>query len=212
ELFFSIGTSIYVIFINNLGSDAYEGYRIAENINNVIVSMIVGMSISVQALIGESLGRKDVDQANKYANWFLFLGFILAIFVGGIALIFAPLFVSLFNNSSEVVNSNAIKVMQVYSLKLFLRVFIVLMYAAFRAGGDSKYVMFLDSGIVWMVGIPVALIASKLLNITDVGIFFLILQIEGLARIIIGMPHYQKRTWLKNLTEEVNLEEEKDGL
>jgi putative MATE family efflux protein len=212
ELFFSIGTSIYVIFINNLGSDAYEGYRIAENINNVIVSMIVGMSISVQALIGESLGRKDVDQANKYANWFLFLGFILAIFVGGIALIFAPLFVSLFNNSSEVVNSNAIKVMQVYSLKLFLRVFIVLMYAAFRAGGDSKYVMFIDSGIVWMVGIPVALIASKLLNITDVGIFFLILQIEGLARIIIGMPHYQKRTWLKNLTEEVNMEEEKDGL
>ncbi len=203
ELLFSIGTSIYVIFINNLGSDAYEGYRIAENINNIVISLVVGLSISVAALIGEALGQKDMERADKYGNWFLLLGAGLAVFIGIVNFTLAPFLVKLFNNPSALVELNGIRVLRVYSLRLMLRVFIVIMYSTFRAGGESKYVAFLDSGILWLIGIPVALLATKVFQIQDVAIFYLILQVEGIARIIIGMPRYQKRTWINNLTDEV---------
>lgn len=208
EFMYAVGTSIYIIFINDLGSDAYEGYRIAENINNVMFSMIVGLSVSVSALTGEALGKKDLQKASDYANYFLLFGFVTAVVVGLLLLAISPLLVSIFNNPSEIVNYNAIRVMRVYALRLFLRVFIMIMFSAFRAGGDSRYVMFLDSGVVWCVGIPIALLISKVLHVQDVAIFYLILQIEGLARIIIGMPHYTRRAWLKNLTDEVVAKEE----
>lgn len=203
EMLFSIGTALYVVFINTLGSDAYEGYRIAESIVNIMFTITFGLATAVAALIGEALGKKDLDLANNYGNWFLLLGMGIAISIGILNLVLAPLFVALFNNPIDVVVENAIKVLRVYSIRIMFRVFIVILFSTFRAGGESKYVMFLDSGILWLIGIPIAFLTTKVFHVQDVALFYLILQTEQLVRVIIGMRRYNKRTWLKNITDEL---------
>ncbi len=206
ECFFSVGMSIYVILISrNLGSDAYEGYRMAETVVNLMFVVIFGVGSSVAAMMGEVLGQKDLQTADKYGNYFLLVALIGAFGIAVVNFAFARPLIWLFQNDSAVVVDNAIRVMYVYSIRLFLRFFVVVLFSTFRAGGEAKYVMFLDAGVLWIIGIPLAVLVSFVFQVKDVAIFYLIMQLEPLARVIIGLRRYQKRTWIKNLTDEVAL-------
>jgi Na+-driven multidrug efflux pump len=63
--------------------------------------------------------------------------------------------------------------------------------------------MFLDAGLMWLIGIPMAFLAANVLHIQDIALFFLIMQIEPAVRLVIGMRRYWKRTWIRNLTDEI---------
>jgi len=203
ELFFSIGGALYVIFINTLGSDAYEGYRIAETVVGIMFVFAFGVATSVGAMLGQELGRKRLETASRYADYFLFIGLIVALFLAALNFGLARPLVSLFQNNTPQVVENAIRVLWVFSLRLLLRVFVVLMFAAFRAGGQGRFVMFLDAGLMWLIGIPMAFLAANVLHIQDIALFFLIMQIEPAVRLVIGMRRYWKRTWIRNLTDEI---------
>jgi putative MATE family efflux protein len=208
EFFFSIGMIIYVILISrSLGSDAYEGFRMAETVVNLMYVILFGMGSAVAAMIGEVLGRKDMEQAENYGRYFLFLGLIGAVLIAGLNAVLAGPLIGLFHNDSAAVVANANRVMYAFSLRLFLRFFVIILFSIFRAGGEAKFVMFLDAGILWLVGVPLAFILSQWLGIKDVAIFYLIMQIEPLIRVIIGLHRYKKRTWIKNITDEVAVQE-----
>ena len=68
-----------------------------------------------------------------------------------------------------------------------LRTFVVLLYSVFRAGGMSRFVMLLDAGVMWLVGLPLAFVCYRFLKIRDIAIFYLILQLELVVRIIMAL-------------------------
>lgn len=203
EVVYAIGISVYIIFINVLGSDAYEGYRIAESIANILFVIVFALAMGVSVFIGEALGKKDLVLAQSYSRYFMFIGFVISALLGLITFFIAPLAVSLYQVRVDSVITNAVIVMQAFTVRVMTRVFTAIFFATFRAGGESRYVMFLDSGLQWIVGIPIAFTATYILRVQNIGLLFLILQIEHFVRIFIGARRLKKRTWLMNLTEEI---------
>jgi Na+-driven multidrug efflux pump len=63
--------------------------------------------------------------------------------------------------------------------------------------------MFLDSGLQWIFGIPIAFVATYILRVQNIAVLFLIIQIEQVIRVFIGARRLSKRTWMINLTEEI---------
>jgi Na+-driven multidrug efflux pump len=61
--------------------------------------------------------------------------------------------------------------------------------------------LFLDCGVLWLVGIPLAALFSMVLHIPSIVIFFLLIQLEGVVRIIIGMTRFFSFKWIHNVTE-----------
>jgi Na+-driven multidrug efflux pump len=84
--------------------------------------------------------------------------------------------------------------------------FNVIVFSSLRAGGDSRFLAFLDAGILWMVGLPMAFVLVGVFNIRNIALVFLFVQVEQLVRVIIGMKRYIQGTWLKNLTQEIAVE------
>ena len=82
ETFFSVGSSLYIVVFNNVGTDAYEGYRIAETVISVMFIIIIGLGTAVGAMIGESLGKKDYEEAKRYSQNFLVIGIVMALALG----------------------------------------------------------------------------------------------------------------------------------
>lgn len=204
EVIYAVGISIYVVFINMLGSDAYEGYRIAESIANILFVVVFAVGMGTSVFIGEALGKKDLNLASSYGKYFLFIGVVVSIFLGTITFFVAPLVVNLYQVESTLVIKNAMLLMQAFTIRVMTRVFTAFLFATFRAGGESRYVMFLDSGLQWLVGIPVVIFAIYVLNIDNILVLFLMMQIEQVIRIIIGLRHFFKGTWMINLTNSFN--------
>ena len=210
ELFFSVGSALYIVIFNQLGTDAYEGYRIAETIVSVMFVVGMGLFSAAGAMIGQQLGRSDFKQAKEYADNFLMLGIVIAATLGVVSVVLAKPMVSIFQNTNPAVIENAVAVMMVFGLRVALRVFVGLMFSIFRAGGRSKFVMFLDAGVMWLVGLPLAYVSYHFLGITNIALLFLIIQIEPASRIVISLIAYLKNTWQQNIVSRMDMKKALD--
>lgn len=198
ELFFGVGMTLYVKVMNELGTNAYEGYRIAEIIVGFMLVVTVGLSTAVGAMVGEQLGKNDLHKAKVYGDYFLVVALIVSIFLAFINWGLSFPLVGMFN-PIEMVKDIGILMVQVYTIRIVLRVFVVTFFALFRAGGDVKFVMFIDAGLLWIVGLPLAFIGYSWWGIRDIVQLFLLIQIEPLVRLIVAYWRYKKGTWIKNL-------------
>ena len=81
-------------------------------------------------------------------------------------------------------------------------VFNVIFMSTIRAGGDSVFLMFLDCGIVWLVGVPLAFLSVYAFQVTSIAAMFAIIQCEQLVRMLIGYRRYKQGKWCRNLTAE----------
>lgn len=80
--------------------------------------------------------------------------------------------------------------------------FNVIIMSSLRAGGDSLFLMFLDGGVMWLVGLPIAYLSILVFGIESYALLFIIIQVEQLARLLIGLVRYKQGKWLKDLTAE----------
>ena len=74
--------------------------------------------------------------------------------------------------------------------------------SSLRAGGDSLFLMFLDCGVLWLVGVPLAFAGVYVLHIRSIAGLFALIQLEQLVRMGIGWGRYRQGTWCRNLTRE----------
>ena len=107
---------------------------------------------------------------------------------------------SLFNLSDGQVVLEAIGIVRVFALRIALRFFIVVVFSALRAGGDSRMLIALDSCIMWGIGIPLAFISVHWFHIQSIALVFLICQAEQVIRLFFGLKRYRKGSWAVNLT------------
>ena len=155
-------------------------------------------------MLGEKLGLNEEEEAKRYGRNFIIIGLIVAILLGGSTSVFAKPLVSLFrSDKTEAAANIAVTLMYVFGLRVALRTFVVLLYSVFRAGGMSRFVMLLDAGVMWLVGLPLAFVCYRFLKIRDIAIFYLILQLELVVRIIIGFIEYYRYRWIANVIKEI---------
>ena len=128
------------------------------------------------------------------------LSMALSVLSVGVVFLFARPISSLFSLSSAAAFEDAVAIVRIFSLKIALRMFIVLVFACLRAGGDSKFLMFLDSGLMWGLGIPLTYICVYLFRMDNIAQVFLVIQLEQVVRMVLGLFRYRSGAWLRNLT------------
>jgi Na+-driven multidrug efflux pump len=67
-----------------------------------------------------------------------------------------------------------------------------------RAGGDTRFSMFLDAGTVWLVGVPLAVVSGLVLH-QPVYIVYLLVMGEELVKYCIGLWRVGSKRWINNL-------------
>lgn len=203
EFFFGIGGTLYIIAFGTLGTKAMDSYYVGTQIANIFMFVIMGINNANSSMLGAELGKGDLAEARRKGNYFIGLGLMMSVITSFIILISARFMVGLFGLSDPEVVRGAILIVQIFSLRLSLRMFNVIVFSSLRAGGDSRFLAFLDAGILWMIGLPTAFIFVGIIKIQSIALVFLLVQIEQIVRVIIGMKRYIQGSWLKNLTQEI---------
>lgn len=202
ETLFGFGTSMYIKAYGLLGKAALETYKIGNTVSNFFYIGVQGLNNATGLIIGEQLGRKNLKKAKQYGSYLILIAFILAITLTAALYISARPLVSLFGLSDPILYDGAVLMVRLFGLRIATRLFNVIIMSSLRAGGDSLFLMFLDCGIMWIVGIPIAFIAINLFHVRDVALLFIIIQIEQVTRLIVGSLRYRQGKWLRNLTNE----------
>ena len=127
---------------------------------------------------------------------------IIGILIGLLLqLVKAPI-LSLYNVSPEVIE-NAGNVINVITFFLWLRVNnMTIVVGVLRAGGDTRFSMFIDGFIIWLVGVPMAYLGANVWNF-PVYLVYLCAMSEELTKWLLGINRYFSRRWIHNLAAHV---------
>ncbi len=203
EFFFSLGQALFIRFYGHLGTQSMDSYYVAHKLSQMFMFVVMGVNAATAAILGTDLGKGDLDQAKMNARYFVGLGGVISIIMMAIIVVSAPNLVSLYQLDNQVVIDNAILIVRFLALRLGFRMFNVMIFSSLRAGGDSNFLTFVDAGILWLVGVPLAYTLVYIVGLKSLPIILLIVQSEQLVRLIIGSIRVKQGVWLKNLTHDL---------
>ena len=138
ETVFGFGNTLYVKAFNNLGTAALESYYVGNQVARMFTFVTFGLNNAISSMLGNTLGKNDIEGAKKQGQYFVGLSMALSVLSVGVVFLFARPISSLFSLSSAAAFEDAVAIVRIFSLKIALRMFIVLVFACLRAGGDSK--------------------------------------------------------------------------
>ena len=201
EVLFGFGSTLFIKAFGVLGKDSMDVYYVGNQICNIFMFIVYGYGSAISALLGERLGQGKIEKAYEEGHYFVGLSFVLSIIFVCFMIVFAPVMVSIFALPDSRLTHMAILVVYANALKLSMRLFNFMIFSILRSGGDSKYISFLDSGILWIVGIPLAFFCVHILGIKNIALVLAIVQMEQLVRMILGMKRFYMGIWAKDLTK-----------
>jgi len=202
ELFWSLGITTYNIIYGRMGTQSYTAMNIVSTVEQVGFVIFIGISNATSVLVGNRIGAGKEEEAYRYAGRSLGLGVLGGILLGIILqLIKAPV-LSLFKVSPEVIH-NASSIFIIVSFFLWVRVNnMTTVVGILRAGGDTRFSLFLDGIIIWIVGVPMAYIGAFVFHL-PVYFVYLCAMSEEVTKWILGINRYFSRKWIHNLTSHV---------
>ena len=202
EALFGLGNTMFVKAYGLLGGSALEIYKIGNTVGSFFYIAVMGMNNAVGLLVGEQLGKKDLEGARSTVRYLFPLSGALAVLVATLIALLASPLVMLFGLEDPAVAAASVTMVRLFSIRIACRLFNVIFMSTLRAGGDSLFLMFLDCGVLWLVGVPLAFSGVYLLGIQTIAGLFALLQCEQLVRMGIGFARYKQGKWCRNLTVE----------
>jgi putative MATE family efflux protein len=202
ELFWSLGVTAYSAIYGRMSTDAIATINIVSSIEQVAFVIFIGISNATSVLVGNRIGAGREEEAYLYAGRSLGLGVAGGIAMGVLLQFLKAPILSLFNVSPEVIQ-NAGYVMNVVSLFLWIRVNnMTTVVGILRAGGDTKYSLFLDGIIIWIVGVPLTAFGAFALHLPVYWVAVCVMS-EEVTKWVLGIRRYFSRKWINNLAQAV---------
>lgn len=201
ELFWALGITTYNVIYGRMGTESFAAMSIVNTIEQMAFVVFIGISNATSVLVGNRIGAGKEDEAFIYAGRSLGLGIIGGILMGLLLQLVKNPVLSLYNVSPEVI-ANASRVINIITFFLWVRVNnMTIVVGVLRAGGDTRYSLFLDGFIIWLVGVPMAYLGANVFHL-PVYFVYLCAMSEEAAKWILGMRRYLSRRWIHNLTEQ----------
>lgn len=202
ELFWSLGITTYNVIYGRMGTQSYDAISIVSTIEQMAFAVFISISNATSVLVGNRIGAGHKEEAFRYAGRSLGLGVLGGIFLGIVLQLVKVPVLSLYKVSPEVIQ-NASSIINVVTFFLWIRVNnMTTVVGILRAGGDTRFSLFLDGIIIWIVGVPMAYLGAFVLHL-PVYFVYLFAMSEEVTKWILGIHRYLSRKWINDMTVHV---------
>jgi Na+-driven multidrug efflux pump len=171
-----------VRIISVFGSEIVAGYTIAIRIVSFTLLPSWGISNAASTLVGQNLGAKKPDRAQRSV---MVTGYINMILLGTIGLVYIIIpgsFIRLFIDDPAVVGSG-IECLRIVSFGFIAYGFGMVITNSFNGAGDTGTPLKINVFAYWMIEIPLAWILAIKAGMNENGVFWSIVIAESIMTI-----------------------------
>ena len=198
ELFWSMGMQTIVIIYTQRISSNIAALSIAQALGNMIFIGMGGMSVAFSIILGEHLGLERFKEAKHDAKKLLKMAAVMGLSLGISVFLLSLVLIQFYDVAPEI-TATAQRLILINASFSWLYYLNASFYFILRSGGDTRSVLFIDSGFTWVVVIPISFLLGSL-GLALVFHFFLV-QILEFLKLGVAVKMYNKGTWLNNLTQ-----------
>lgn len=198
EVLWSSGTAVLAQCYSVRGPEAVGAYGITSTISNMFGIAMLALGNAVAIIIGQKLGAGEIEEAKLADSRLIFTSTAACAVIGGIMALSAPLFPQMFTEVSEQSRVLAMDMIRIAGLILPCNAFAHASYFTLRSGGRSLFVFAFDSGFMWLVCVPVAMLLAHVIKVPLVPMYAMVLSLE-LIKCVLGFFFVKSGFWAKNL-------------
>ncbi len=175
------------------GAAAQAGYTIAIRIILVTLLPSWGMSNAAATLVGQNLGARKPDRAEK-SVWLA--GHSNAVFLTTVAVVFIilPEFLIRIFTPDQTVIPHGVDALRYISYGYIFYGYGMVMAAAFNGAGDTYTPTVMNLVCFWLIQIPLAYTLSRLTELGTIGVFLAITVAES-ALAVVAMLVFRRGKW-----------------
>lgn len=194
QMSFSFARLVVMPLVAVFGTEVVAIYGVGMRISSLGIMIIVGLGLGLSALIGQNLGAKKVDRAQRTADQASILAVGIMIFFGLINFIFAPFIVKIFFQSHNLVSLGT-TLLRIQAIGFpFLGLYIIL-EEVFAGAGDNVPAMIVGMIYSWALEIPLILVFTRVFGFDQNGVWWAIV-LATFAGSSIFYYWYRKGRWL----------------
>jgi putative MATE family efflux protein len=199
EILWSLGITVYTGIYARIGTGSVAAVNIASTIEGVALVPFMGMGNAAAIMLGNRIGAGDIEDAMDYARRFLFLAVGGALAMGVLIFISRAVLLSLYRISPEA-RQDALGVLAVMSVVLWLKAAnMVMIVGILRSGGDTRFALVADTGPMWLLGVPIALLGGLVLGLPVYLVVLMVVIADEGTKFIISLWRVRSARWIHNV-------------
>ncbi len=201
EGLWALGTMGYNMVFGHMGTVQYAALTIFRTIESVFFAFYVGLCHACAVLVGREIGAGRVEESVRYANRFTIVMPTATVVLSAVMILSRGLFLRLFDVSPEVA-SLAKSILLIYAIEMPIRnIPFITICGIFRPGGDTLTGMLYDIFSVWMLALPVTIIAGLVLKLDFLLVYILMVIFEDWIKAVLCVRRLRSRKWIKPVVD-----------
>lgn len=200
EGFWALGQVLYSIAYARIGEEAAAAIQLTITIQNIFFVLIRGLSNACAVMIGNNIGKRNMEKAYDYAIYFIVISGIGGLLLGLTMAATPDLILKLFRNLNPSLYATVRSLLIIMGLSFFIRsTAATIIVGVLRGGGDTKFSLYLEMGAVWLIGVPAAFIGSLVFK-WPIEYVVILVMIEEFIKFGVGIPRVLSKKWMRELT------------
>lgn len=201
ETFWALGQVFYNAAYAMVGTQATAAIQVAVAVQNLSFILVRGIGSSCSIMLGNRVGRNEVEQAQKEAKRFVTISLVVGVVIGGIQSLTPHWTLLMFAHLSPEVFLIGQQLLQIMGvIFVFKTLNSIILVGILRGGGDTQYGMKLEMACVWLIGVPLALLAAAVWHF-PVQLVVICAGAEELCKAFIGLRRVFSGKWIHRLVE-----------
>lgn len=194
----ALGTTAYSWVFAQQSTDAMVVITIVQNLERLLLVFFHGGGNATGIIVGKLVGAEEYDKAYDASKQLCILNIVFSALVSVVFILIRPLVLIPYNITPEIYKETmnilflTAIIMNVKSLTFLLIV------GVFRNGGATRTAAIIDITSMWLVGVPLALIAGLYFRLPLFYIYLIIMS-EEVVKVGFSIPFFLSKKWIKNL-------------
>lgn len=194
----ALGNNAVAMVIGRLGQTFIAANAITAVTQQLSTTVIQGVCQSGAIITGITLGEGSKEKTMERGYGFLGLGFILGILAGAIVLIISPLVIHSSTLSDEAVLIAGQLMKAISFILIFQATNSIMTKGVLRGGGDTKVLVIADNIFLWILSIPLGILAGFVFHWSPFAIY-VCLKFDQIAKCIWCVIRLSSGKWIKKI-------------
>lgn len=199
EITWSFGITTYNVVYARIGTESIAAVNIAGTLDQLIFVVFIGLGNACAIMIGNQIGAGEENTATDYGKKFMIMGIFGAAIFGIIMVALANPLLTLYKVTPVTVDFTY-KLLIIMAASLPIRSLnLIILIGILRSGGDTRYAFFIDAGVIWTVGVPLAFLGGFVLNL-PIYLVYLMVMTDEVVKLALGLYRFFSQRWIHSLT------------